>query len=187
MSNELLRKVTPQTLPKAQRTRGLSSYYKFLHKSWSYFIFRISNRYQLQNLNQTWTSQLKLNFKILTKPSFRIFSTKIQLHNLYKTSAEKTDQTPASNLALNSTSKSRQKPCAQSLNKSLAFWPNLSFQICKKLLSTRSSSSTSATETTSTSFELSSSNDKVTSIKSTKRQRVREWVTMVDNYRTRVR
>ena len=30
-----------QTLPKAQRTWGLSSYYKFLHKSWSNFIFRI--------------------------------------------------------------------------------------------------------------------------------------------------
>ena len=40
------------------------------------------------------------------------------------------------------------KPCAQSLNKSLAFWPNLSFKICNKLLPTRSSSSTSATVTT---------------------------------------
>ena len=77
-----------QTLPKAQRTRGLSSYYKLLHKSWSNYIFRISNRYHFQNLNQTWTSQLKLNFQILTKPSFRI-STKIQIHNLYKTSAAK--------------------------------------------------------------------------------------------------
>ena len=34
------------------------------------------------------TSQLKLNFQILTKPSFRI-STKFQIHNLYKTSAAK--------------------------------------------------------------------------------------------------
>ena len=50
-----------QTLPKAQRTRGLSSscqsnflrsYHKFKHKSWSN-IFRISTKHQLQNLNQT--------------------------------------------------------------------------------------------------------------------------------------
>ena len=75
-----------QTLPKAQRTRGLSSYHKFKHKS--NFIFRISTKHQLQNLNQTSASRLNLKFKILTKASFRI-STKIQLHNLYKTSAEK--------------------------------------------------------------------------------------------------
>ena len=51
-----------RTLPKAQRTRGLSSacqsnlfrsYHKLLHKSWSNFIFRISTRHQLQNINQT--------------------------------------------------------------------------------------------------------------------------------------
>ena len=42
-----------KTLPKAQRTRGLSSFHKFKHKSWSNFIFRISTRHQLQNLNQT--------------------------------------------------------------------------------------------------------------------------------------
>ena len=60
-----------KTLPKAQRTRGLSSacqsnlfrsYHKFLHKSWSDFIFRISTRHQMisistklkiQNLDQT--------------------------------------------------------------------------------------------------------------------------------------
>ena len=53
-----------ETLPKAQRTRGLSSayqsnflrsYHKFLHKSWSN-VFRISTKHQLQNLNQTWAS-----------------------------------------------------------------------------------------------------------------------------------
>ena len=72
--------------------------------------------FHLQNLEQVSTSQSQANMNISTKvklqklinPSFRIFSTKIQLHNPYKTSAEKTDQTPASNLALNSTSKSRQ-------------------------------------------------------------------------------
>ena len=42
-----------QTLPKAQRTQGLSSYHKFKHKSWSNFIFRISTKHHLQNLNQT--------------------------------------------------------------------------------------------------------------------------------------
>ena len=47
-------------LPKAQRTRGLSSYH------------RISIKHQLQNLNQTSPSRLNLKFKILTKPSFRI-------------------------------------------------------------------------------------------------------------------
>ena len=42
-------------LPKAQRTRGLSSAFqssnKYKHKSWSNFIFRISTKHQLQNLN----------------------------------------------------------------------------------------------------------------------------------------
>ena len=80
-----------KTLPKAQRTRGLSSYHKFKHKSWPNFIFRISTKHQLQNHNETSASPQNLSFKILAKLSFRI-SIKIQLHNLYKTSAEKTDQ-----------------------------------------------------------------------------------------------
>ena len=50
------------------------------------FIFRISTKHQL--LSQTSASPIKLKFKILTKPNFRI-STKIQIHNLYKTSAKK--------------------------------------------------------------------------------------------------
>ena len=50
-----------RTLSKAQRPRGLSSvyqsklfrsYHKFLHKSWSNFIFRIFTKHQLENLNQ---------------------------------------------------------------------------------------------------------------------------------------
>ena len=68
-------------MPKAQRTRGLSSYYKFLHKSWSNFIFRISNRYQLQNINQTSASRLILKSKIFTKPSI------IQMHDCGNTSS----------------------------------------------------------------------------------------------------
>ena len=74
-----------QTLPKAQRTRGLSSYHKFKHKSWSNFIFRISTKHQLQ---------LQPNISISTKSSIKLQNldqilTKIQFHNLYKTSAEK--------------------------------------------------------------------------------------------------
>ena len=85
-----------KTLPKAQRTRGLSSaqqsnffrsYFKFLHKSRS-IIFRISTKYQLQNLNQTSSFRQNLNLKLLTKPSFRI-STKIKLHNHSPASAAK--------------------------------------------------------------------------------------------------
>ena len=64
-----------KTLPKAQRTQGLSStyqsnffgsYHKFKHKSWSN-IFRISTLHQLQNLNQTSPFWQNLNLKILTK------------------------------------------------------------------------------------------------------------------------
>ena len=67
----------PKTLPKAQRTRELSStyqsnffgsYHKFKHKSWSN-IFRISTLHQLQNLNQTSPFPENLNLKILTKPN----------------------------------------------------------------------------------------------------------------------
>ena len=56
-----------QTLPKAQRTRGLRSAYQ------RNFLGHIASSYT--NLNQ-----LNLNFRILTKPSFRI-SIKITLHN----------------------------------------------------------------------------------------------------------
>ena len=63
-----------ETLPKAQRTRGLSSGYqsnffrsnhKFSNKSWLDFIFIISTKQQLQNLNQISAFRLNLNFKIL--------------------------------------------------------------------------------------------------------------------------
>ena len=46
-----LKDIMIKTLPKAQRTRGLSSYH------------RISIKHQLQNLNQTSASPLNLNFK----------------------------------------------------------------------------------------------------------------------------
>ena len=61
---------------------------KILHKFWSNFITRISTKHQLQNLSQISAFRLNLNFKILTKPSFRI-STKIKLHNLHQASTAK--------------------------------------------------------------------------------------------------
>ena len=79
-----------ETLPTAQRTRGLSSVYqsnffrshhKVLHKSCSNFISRISIKHELENFKQTSAFCLNLSFKILTKPSF-IILTKIKPHNL---------------------------------------------------------------------------------------------------------
>ena len=132
-----------ETLPKAQRTRGLSSpyqsnffrsYHKFLRKSWSN-IFRISTKHQLQNINQTSAFRQNLNLKILTKPSFRI-SIKNKLHSHKQASAAKKwpnfsfkilpeDQIQNINQTL--------KPCPQSLNKYLTLWPNFTFQICSNL------------------------------------------------------
>ena len=83
-------------MPKAQRTRGLSSgyqsnffwsYHKFSNKSWSEFILIISTKQQLQNLNQRSAFWLNLNFKILTS-SFGV-STKNNIHNLNQGSATK--------------------------------------------------------------------------------------------------
>ena len=111
-----------RTLPKAQRTRGLSSayqsnffrsYLKFLHKSWSKFIFKISTKHQLQNFNQTSASRLNLKFKILSR-----ISTKIKLHNLYKTSATK--YRPNSSF----------KFC---LNFNFKIWPNVVLKVWTKV------------------------------------------------------
>ena len=141
-----------------------------------------------------WCCQIKTLPKaqqILTKPRFRI-PTKIQLHNLYKTSAVKYWPNSSFKSCLNFNFKILTNFFAQSLNKHLDFWPNLGFQICNKLVPTQSSS---ATVTTSTNFELASSHARVTSIKFTKQesvsQSVSEWVselvTRVNNDRTRVR
>ena len=78
-----------KTLPQAQGTRGLSSYHKFKRKSSTNFIFRTSTKHHLLNLNQTSASRLNLNFKILTKHSFRVIATKNNLHNLNQGSAAK--------------------------------------------------------------------------------------------------
>ena len=88
----MILKALIKTLPKAQRTLGLSSayqsnFFRSYHKFWSN-IFRISAKHQLQNLNQTSAFRRNLNLKILAKPSFRI-STKIKLHNHNQASAAK--------------------------------------------------------------------------------------------------
>ena len=91
--------------PKAQRTRGVSSlyqsnffrsYHKFLHKSWSHFIFIVSTKHQLQNFNQTSASQLNLKLKSWPNlaseywPRFNfVTSSKHQRQNADQTSASK--------------------------------------------------------------------------------------------------
>ena len=149
-------------LSSAYKSYLFRSYHKFKQKSWSNFIFSISTKRQLQNLDQTPACQKSLKFEILTKPSFRI-STEIQLHNIYKTSAAK--YWPNTRLKILLELKILTKPCVQSLNKSLALWPNIGIQICIKLLPTRSSSSTLATVITSTSFELASPQARTNSTK----------------------
>ena len=80
---------------------------------------------------------------MLGKPSLRIFK-KIQLRNL--------NQTSAANFRILT------KPCAQSLNKSLALCPNLSFHICNKLLPTRASASTWHASNSKRGYNTSSQN-----------------------------
>ena len=146
-------------------------------------IFKISTKHQ--PLHKTWASKSwpnlaseswpRLNFittwsissKTMTKPRFILDST------FYKTSAEKNWPNSSFKSCLNFNFKILTKLFAQSLNKHLAFWPNLGFQICNKLLPTRSSS---ATVTTSTSFELASSHARVTSREFTKQQLVSQSV-----------
>ena len=102
-----------ETLRLSSNIFRFSSY--LISQSWSKLIFRIANKHQLQNLNQTSTFWLNLNFKILTKPSLRI-STSIKLHNL-KHQQQSTDQNSASKSRLNFNFKILTNPCAPSLNK----------------------------------------------------------------------
>ena len=74
------------------------------------------------------------------------------------------------------------QPLCSKSEKSLVLRPNVSSQICNKLLPTWSSLSTSATVTTSTSFELASSHARATSIKFTKQQSVSQWVSQWVSY-----
>ena len=89
---------------------------KFEHKSRPNFIFRISTKHQLQ---------LQPNISISTKSSIKLqnldqISTKIQFHNLYKTSAEKNCPNSSFKSCLNF--KILTKPCAQNISKSLTFF-----------------------------------------------------------------
>ena len=84
-----------KTLPKAQRTRGLSSSFQSNLLGYSQVQTQILIKLHLQNLDPAFTSKSQLNITSSTKlgiqntkPSFSI-STKIQLHNLCKTSAAK--------------------------------------------------------------------------------------------------
>ena len=84
-----------KTLPKAQRTRGLSSFFQSNLLGYSQVQTQILIELHLQNLDPAFTSKSQLNITSSTKlriqntkPSFSI-STKIQLHNLCKTSAAK--------------------------------------------------------------------------------------------------
>ena len=117
-----------ESYEKAQRTRGLSSanqtnffwsYHKFWHKSWSNFIFLISIKHQFQNLNTTSASRLNLYFKILIKSSFKI-SRKIQLHDLYKTSATKYLPNSSFKFCLN-------------FNFKIKSWPNVVLKVWTKI------------------------------------------------------
>ena len=86
-----------KTLPKAKRTRGLTSYHKItVHKSWIYYDFRISIEHSLQNLNQTSASRLNLKLKSWPNlvaeylPRFNfVTSTKHQQQNTDQSSASK--------------------------------------------------------------------------------------------------
>ena len=109
-----------ETLPKAQRTRGLSSSCQSHIASSNTNFDRILSSESWLSINKTSASPLNLKFKILTQPSFRI-STKIQLHNLYKTSATKCWTSSSFKILLNFNFKILTNPCAQSLKKKFSF------------------------------------------------------------------
>ena len=137
----------------------MSSYHKFKHKSCSNFIFRISTKHQLQ---------LQPNISISTKSSIKLqnidqISTKIQFHNLYKISAEKSWPNSSCKSCLNYNFKILTKPCAQSLNKSLVFFTKPQLRNLQQIVANTILISNSYT--TSTSFELASSQARVYSRK----------------------
>ena len=89
--------------------------------------FKISTKHQ--HFDETQASKSWPNLASESRPRFNfITSTKHQRQNA--------EQTPASKSCLNFNFKILTNPCAQSLNKSLALGPNISFQICNKLLPT---------------------------------------------------
>ena len=170
-----------KTLPKAQRTRGLSSSYQsnFLRSYHNFTnldqISSLESRLKNQFLNQTSASLINLKFKISTKHSFRI-ATKIQLHNLYKTSASKCWTNSSFKILPELQLQNLDQPLCSKSEQKFSFMTKRQLQICNKLLPTRCSSSTSATVTTSTSIELVSLHTRVASIKFTKHYGVSQWV-----------
>ena len=82
-----------ETLTKAKRPKGWVPFTKVYwlshirdsNTNLDQILSSESTRHQLKNLNQTSASRQNLKFKLLTKQGFRIL-TKIQLHNLHKTS-----------------------------------------------------------------------------------------------------
>ena len=107
----------------------LSSYHKFKHKSRPNFIFRISTKHQLQ-LQPYISLSLKLKLQNLDQ-----ISTEIQFRNLYKTSAEKNCLNSRFKSCLNF--KILTKPCAQSMNKSLAFFTKPQVQYLQQIVANR--------------------------------------------------
>ena len=93
-------------------------------------LYKISSSYSRpsSNLKKSTKYQHQLNFKILTKLSFRI-STKNNLHNLNQGSAAKYWLKISPELQLQNLD---QTLCSKSgiLDRNLILWPNLSFQIC---------------------------------------------------------
>ena len=113
-----------KTLRNAPRPRGLSRSYTNLDQ-----ISSSESRPKNQFLNQTSASPINLKFKISTKHSFRI-ATKIQLHNLYKTSASKCWTNSSFKILPELQLQSLDQPlCSKS--ESLVLGPNVSFQICQ--------------------------------------------------------
>ena len=111
-----------ETLPKAQRTRGLSSSFQSNLLGYSQVQTQILIKLHLQNLDPAFTSKSQLNITSSTKlgiqntkPSFSI-STKIQLHNLI--SSKILTKRQPKNLAWTSTSKP---------------WPNLVLKVWTKV------------------------------------------------------
>ena len=136
LNKNIAKGTTDPRVDSGYQSNFFSSYHKFSNKSLPDFIFIFSTKQQLQNLNQISAFQLNLNFKILTRRSFRI-STKNNLHNLNQGSAAKywlnfsfkiSPELPLQNL---------DQTLCWTLDNNLILWPNFSFQICTKLSSTR--------------------------------------------------
>ena len=135
-------------------------------KSWPNFSFRILTKRLAQNVDQSWATQSGPNLASKYWPNF-------SLKNLTQLQFQKLDQTSASKYQLNINFK---------ISASIS-WTIISVKISTTQLPTWSSSSTSATVTTSTSFELSWHGSHKSSLYNIT-ESVSQWVTRVDNDRT---